>query len=126
MRKKRKKMINILLMVLYVFLTVSGLILFKLGANSAQIGVIAKGILSIQIGFISIIGIACYGCSFIIYLLLLSKNAFSFLIPVLTGIVYISVLTASVLILKEKVTLFSVIGSLLILFGLILMVIKVK
>jgi len=113
-------------MILYVFLTVSGLILFKLGANLSQIGVVAKGILSLQISFISIIGIVCYGCSFFIYLLLISKNALSFLMPVITGIVYISVLTASVLILKEKVTLFSVMGSLLILFGVILMVIKVK
>ena len=107
-------------------MTVSGLILFKLGANLSQIGVVAKGILSLQISFISIIGIVCYGCSFFIYLLLISKNALSFLMPVITGIVYISVLTASVLILKEKVTLFSVMGSLLILFGVILMVIKVK
>jgi len=113
-------------MALYVFLTVSGLILFKLGANSSQIKVIAKGILGLQISLTSIIGIACYGCSFIIYLLLVSKNALSFLVPVMTGIVYISVLIASVLILKERVTLFSVIGSLLILFGVILMVIKVK
>ena len=119
-------MINILLMVLYVFLSVSGLILLKLGANSSQIGVIAKGILSLQVSFNSIIGIACYGCSFIIYMLLLSKNALSFLMPIMTGIGYISVLTLSVLILKEKVTLFSVIGSLFILFGVILMTYKGK
>jgi len=113
-------------MVLYVFFTVSSLILFKLGANSSQIGVVAKGILSLQISFTSIIGICCYLISFIIYLFLVSKNTLSFLLPVMTGIVYVSVLTASVLILKEKVTLFSAMGSLLILFGVILMVIKVK
>jgi len=119
-------MVNILLMVLYVFLTVSGLILFKFGSNFSQIGVIAKGVLSLQISFISIIGIVCYLSSFIIYLILISKNALSFFMPVMTGIVYISVLAASVFILKEKITLFSIIGSLLILFGVLLMIYKGK
>jgi drug/metabolite transporter (DMT)-like permease len=113
-------------MFLYVILTVSGLILFKLGANSSQIEVIAKGILSIQISFTSLIGLFCYLGSFFIYLSLISKNNLSFLVPVMTGIVYMSVLTASVLILKEKLTLFSIVGSLLILFGVILMVLKGK
>jgi hypothetical protein len=119
-------MINILFMVLYVIFAVSGLVLFKLGANSSQIGIIAKGILSLQISFTSIIGIACYGFSFIIYLLLLSKNTLSFLMPVMTGVVYILILTASVIIFKERVTIFSVIGSLFILFGIILMTYKGK
>jgi small multidrug resistance pump len=119
-------MINILLMVLYVFLTVSGLILFKLGSNSTQMEIIAKGIMSLQISFTSIIGIFCYLSSFIVYLLLISRNTLSFIMPVMTGIVYISVLTASVIILKEKITLFSIIGSLLILVGVILMTYKGK
>jgi len=119
-------MINILLMALYVFLTVSGLILFKLGSNFSQIDIITKGVLSLQISFTSIIGICCYFCSFIIYLILLSKNALSFFMPVMTGIVYISVLTASVIILKEKVTLISLAGSLFILVGLILIIFKGK
>jgi small multidrug resistance pump len=119
-------MINILLMIIYLILSVSGLILFKLGANSSQISIIAKGILSLQISFTSLIGLCCYLFSFFIYLFLISKNTLSFLVPVMTGIVYILVLTASVLILKEKLTLFSVMGSLFILLGIILMVIKVK
>jgi len=113
-------------MVLYVILTVSGLILFKLGSNHLQIGIIAKGILNLQISFASLIGLFCYLCSFLIYLFLISKNTLGFLIPVMTGIVYVSVLTASVFILKEKMTLFSIVGSALILFGVILMVIKGK
>jgi len=117
-------MLNVILMVIYVFLTVSGLILFKLGANSTQIGIIAKGILNIQLSYISLIGICCYLGSFIVYLFLISKNALSFLMPVMTGIVYVLVLTASVLILKEKITLFSIVGSLLILLGLLMVAIK--
>jgi small multidrug resistance pump len=113
-------------MIIYLILSVSGLILFKLGANSSQISIIAKGILSLQISFTSLIGLCCYLFSFFIYLFLISKNTLSFLVPVMTGIVYILVLTASVLILKEKLTLFSVMGSLFILLGIILMVIKVK
>jgi drug/metabolite transporter (DMT)-like permease len=111
-------------MVIYVFLSVSGLVLFKLGANSLQIGIITKGILSLQLSFTSLIGICCYLGSFIIYLFLISKNTLSFFMPVMTGIVYISVLTASVFILKEKITPISLVGSLFILIGVILMVFK--
>jgi drug/metabolite transporter (DMT)-like permease len=113
-------------MVIYVFLSVSGLVLFKLGANYSQIGIITKGILSLQISFISLLGMCCYLSSFIIYLFLISKNTISFFMPIMTGIVYISVLTASVLILKEKVTLISLVGSLLILIGVMLMAFKGK
>jgi len=119
-------MINILFMVLYVFLTVSGLILFKLGSNVSQIGVIAKGVLNIQISFTSIIGAFCYLCSFIIYLLLISKNAISFLMPIMTGVVYVLIIIASIFILKEKVTLISLVGSILILTGVILIIFKGK
>jgi len=119
-------MINILLMALYVFFTVSGLILFKLGANFSKVEIVTNGILNLQISFTSIIGICCYGCSFIVYLLLLSKNTVSFLFPVVIGIVYICVLTGSILILKEKVTLISLVGSLFILIGLMLIIFKGK
>jgi drug/metabolite transporter (DMT)-like permease len=113
-------------MVIYVIFSVSGLILFKLGANSSQIGIIAKGILNLQISFTSLIGICCYLGSFIIYLLLISRNTITFFIPVITGIVYILILTASVLILKEKITLISLAGSLLILIGVVLVAFNEK
>jgi len=119
-------MINILLMIFYVFLSVSGLILYKLGSNSSQIEVIAKEILSLKISFISIIGIFCYISSFIFFLILLSRNALSFLLPVITAIIYILVLIASVIILKEKVTLISLLGSLLIIIGVMLILFKEK
>jgi len=119
-------MINILFMILYVILTVSGLILFKHGSIYTNIGIITNGILNLQLSFSSIIGILCYLSSFFVYLLLISKNTITFLMPVMTGIVYISVLTASVLILKEKITLISVLGSFFILFGIMLMIFKGK
>ena len=119
-------MINIIFIVLYVIMTVSGLILFKLGSNSSQIEIISKGILNIQISFISFIGIFCYLCSFIIYLILISKNTLSFFIPFMTGIVYVSVLITSVIIFKEKITFFSIIGSIFILLGVIMIVYKGK
>jgi len=113
-------------MILYILLSVSGLILFKLGIKHTQIGIIEKEIINLQISFTSLLGIFCYLSSFLIYLFLLSRNAISFLLPVMTGIIYVSVLTASILILKEKVTLMSIIGSLFILIGLILIIFKDK
>jgi drug/metabolite transporter (DMT)-like permease len=119
-------LINILLTALYIFLTIAGLTLFKLGTNSSHIGILEKGILSVQLSFTSLIGLFCYLISFFIYMFLISKNTFSFFVPVSIGIVYILLLTVSVFILKEKVTLISLVGSLFILIGVILIVIKRK
>ena len=115
-------MINILLMAIYVTLTVSGLILIRLGADLAQFEIISKGVLGFKISLFSLIGVGCYLGSFLIYLILVSKNTLSFLVPLMTGIVYTSVLMASVFILKEKITLFSVIGCFLILSGVLLVI----
>jgi drug/metabolite transporter (DMT)-like permease len=109
-------------MFIYVLLTVSGLILFKLGTGSSQITIITKGVIGLQVSFVTLAGMLCYICSFFIYLFLVSKNTLSFLFPLMTGIVYVSVLTSSVLILKEKITPISLTGGAIILIGVILVI----
>ena len=119
-------MINILFMVFYVIFNVFGIILFKINADSFKILMINKGTLGLHISFTSLIGMFCYICSFFIYLFLISKNSLSFIVPIMTGIVYVSVLTASMFILKEKITIISLIGSIIILLGVMLVAFQGK
>jgi small multidrug resistance pump len=109
---------------IYLLLTVSGLVLFKLGANSGIAANINNGFFYLKINVISIIGILCYGCSFIVYLTLVSKMNLSYIFPVATGIIYILIFVASVYIFKESISIFKIIGSGLILCGVVLMNLK--
>lgn len=57
---------------------------------------------------------------------LVSKNNLSYLLPVVTGAVYLLTMLSSVLIFKESIYYVQLIGSALILLGLVLMNIKPK
>ena len=57
---------------------------------------------------------------------LVSKNNLSYLLPVVTGAVYLLTMFSSVLIFKESIYYVQLIGSALILLGLVLMNIKPK
>ena len=108
----------------YLILTVSGLVLFKAGSNQGIAANINNGFFCLRINWMSIIGILCYGCSFLLYLALISKMNLGYIYPVTTGIVYILVLAASIFIFKEPVGAFKIIGCGLILAGVVLMNIK--
>lgn len=113
-----------ILICIYLLLTVSGLVLFKVGANQGISASIHSGFFALKISGVSILGILCYGCSFLLYLALVSKMDLGYIYPVTTGIVYILVLAASVFIFKEAVSTFKIIGCGFIFIGVILMNIK--
>lgn len=102
---------------IYMALSASGLILFKLGASNKVILSISQGIFNFKIGYLSIFGILCYGCSFIIYLGLVSKYNLSYLVPVTSGIIQILILLASYYIFDEVVTVPNVIGVIFVVIG---------
>ena len=112
---------SILLVVLYCVLTVAGLILYKVGANHEFVFMIKNNIFQIKMSLISLIGLCCYVCSFLIYILLIPRFNLSYILPVTAAITYISIFILSVLLLKEQVTLNSIIGTVFILIGILLM-----
>lgn len=109
-----------LITAIYLLLTSSGLVLFKLGANDCTTFSLAKGIVNFKISLLSIAGIICYGISFILYLGLVSKLNLSYIVPVTTGIMQILILLASIYIFKETVTLTNIIGVIVVLVGIAL------
>lgn len=112
---------QILLVIIYLILTVSGLILYKLGANQEFIFTFSSGLLNIKLSVISLIGLVCYMGSFLIYMLILPKFNLSYIMPVMSAVSYIGIFVLSILILKEKVTTAGIIGSIIILIGMLIM-----
>lgn len=115
-----------IIIAIYVLFSVSGVILFKLGSTDILALDISRTNFSLKISWLSVVGLVCYIISFLIYMGLVSKNNLSYLIPVVTGAVYLLTMLSSVLIFKENIQFFQLVGSLLILTGLVLMNVKLK
>lgn len=116
-------MINIVLFILYVVLSSSGLILFKLGTINPNINLNIFNF-SIAISIKSIIGILCYGISFILWMIIVSKINLTLAMPLSVAIVNTLVVLGSCMFLKEKITLIQGIGIFIIIFGVSLISIK--
>lgn len=111
---------KIILVIIYLMLTVSGLILMKLGGNSGEVA-IKEGVFNFNISLISALGFVCYICSFLLFTKIVLMFDLSYIMPLTTGIVQILTLVASYLVFKENLTLQSVMGASIVIIGIILM-----
>lgn len=115
---------NTILIGIYIILTISGVVLFKLGTQKDFLVSVSTGVFSLKISLLSIVGLVCYLCSFLMYMFLISKFDMSYIIPVTTGIVQVATFVLAILIFKESVTVSKVFATVLILIGVIIMNIK--
>ena len=122
--KEGYRMINIILIAVYIILTIGGVVLFKLGTQKDFLVSIATGIFTLKISLISIIGLVSYICSFFMYMFLISKFDLTYIVPVTTGIVQVATFVLAIIIFKESVTVSKVVATGLILIGVILLNIK--
>lgn len=113
-------MINILYIVLYVIFAVSGSTLIKFGSSEAVKSFFVVPIVNMNVSFISFIGFIAYGLSFIFYTILLSKFDLSFISPLTVGIVYVLLMLTAFIFFKEDLTLVKLLGSSLILIGVLM------
>lgn len=104
--------------IVYVILSVAGLVLFKSGTETAstfsELCRNAK----------AIIGVLCYVVNFPLYLYLVSKYELGYMHLVLRGLPCILIFLFSVWLFHEKVTVFKVIGAVMICVGVVLMSVK--
>lgn len=112
-----------LLIVLYLFFTVSGLVLLKIGGQSFNFLIQGSEIhmvmpWKLMLGFIS------YVFSFLIWTVILQKFNLTYMYPILVGLAYVLVLFAGYFILQEKLTIYNTIGSIVILVGIVIMNLK--
>lgn len=124
MANKENLMINYILIAVYLIFSLAGVFLFKIGCQKEFLVSVSTGIFSLNISLISIIGLLCYVCSFLMYMFLISKFDMTYIVPVTTGITYILTFILAVLIFKEAITVNKVIGSVLILMGVLVINMK--
>lgn len=109
-------MVSVILFILYVVLSSSGLILFKLGTLNPNINLNIFG-LNLIFSIKSIVGVFCYGCSFLLWLVIVSRMNLTIAMPLSVAIVNTMVLIGSYLFLNEKISLIQGIGIFIIIIG---------
>ena len=124
MEIRRKDIMRILMIILYLIFTVSGLILMKKGGNAGKITLTA-GEFGFTISWISALGFICYIISFLLFtrIIMMFENV-SYISPICNGIAQVMILVASWLILKERLTGLSIGGAALVIIGVVIMNIK--
>lgn len=115
------KIISILL---YLILSVGGLILVKLGSGNINLA-INDGTFNFSMGIKAMLGFIAYIGSFIIYTFYIIRTFdLSYIFPILTGITQVLVILAGILIFKEKLSIYGIGGIALIIIGVVLLNIK--
>lgn len=110
----------IIMFTCYVLLASSGLILFKLGSTNNNLTLNIFG-LSINYSIKMILGLMCYGFSFILWMLIVSKMNLTIAMPLSVAIVNTLVVVGSCLVLKEKITLMQGVGIFIVILGVCIM-----
>lgn len=121
--RMNKKMSNFVLLFFYLIFSVSGIILVKIGGSNFSLN-ISKLDLKIQIEWLSLLGMACYIFSFLLWMIIIPRYNLSFIVPISVGLVQLLVLFAAIFLLKEKVNFLNILGVLTIILGIVLMNIK--
>lgn len=120
MEKRRKRMVQVIMILIYISLTISGLVLMKLGGNPGSISM-TDGNINLGISPISLIGFICYIGSFFLFTRMVVMFDLSYIMPLTTGIVQVLSLICSKFIFKEEFTTTGIIGAAIIIIGVILL-----
>ena len=110
----------VIMFICYVLLASSGLILFKLGSANSNLTLSLFGF-KINYSIKMILGLLCYGCSFILWMLIVSRSYLTIAMPLSVALVNTLVVVESCLILKEKITLTQGIGIFVVILGVCIM-----
>ena len=114
---------KIVLVIVYLILTMSGLIFMKLGGNTGSFSM-NSGNVNFAISPVSLLGFVCYIGSFLLFTKMVIMFDLSYITPICTGIVQILTLIFSKIVFKENISIQGIIGASLIIIGLIIMNLK--
>lgn len=118
--KRRRTAMQFVLICIYIILTLSGLTLMKLGGNAGTIAV-ENGNMNFGISLISLAGLVCYLCSFLLFTRIVVMFDLSYIMPLTTGIVQVLTLVVAKIVFKENFTWQSIIGASLVIIGVLIM-----
>ena len=119
-KKRSNVKMQFIIIGIYLLLTMSGLVLMKLGGNTGKIA-FNNGDVNFEINMISLLGFICYIGSFLVYTRMIVMFDLSFITPICTGIVQILTLIASKIIFKENMSIQGIIGASIIIIGVLIM-----
>ena len=118
--RRGNKMKLIIMFVCYVLLASSGLVLFKMGSINTNLTLNLLGV-TINYSLKMILGLLCYGFSFILWMLIVSKMNLTIAMPLSVAIVNTLIVVESCLVLKEKISITQGIGIFVIIIGVCVM-----
>lgn len=119
-KKEMKHKMSWIWPVLYVICTVLGLILYKYGTTKEFGFLFENGNLSIKMNVISIIGLAMYLLSFMLYILILPKYDVTYILPIVSTATGILIFVSSIVFLGEPSNLMKWIGYVIMTVGVII------
>lgn len=111
---------NIIFVALYLFCSVGGLTLVKVGSGDNGLS-LNPSFFSLQMSYFTVIGLILYILSFLMWIVIIGRFNLSYIQPLTTGLSYILIIAASIFVLKEAITPFQWGGLAFILVGVILM-----
>ena len=115
---------QLITIIIYAVISVTGLTLVKLGSSNPLSFSLEHTGFSFGVGWLTLLGLVLYIISFLIYMTLIAKNSLTYVTPVASAIVYILTMVVSLVVLKEQVTPMQWVGWCLILVGAVLMNLK--
>lgn len=115
---------NAILMIIYIIAAVAGSTLIKYGSEINAKSLFVIPVVNMSISLITLLGIAAYGLSFLLYIVLLTRFELSFISPLLIAFVYVLLMITAFVIFKEAFTTLKILGCSLILIGIILIMLK--
>lgn len=113
----------IILFFTYLFCTVGGLTLVKIGANNNTFA-LNSNFFNLSLSYSTLIGLCLYIISFIMWIVIVQKFNLSYIQPIAMGLSQVLIVAASIFILGEKIGTFQWLGIACILGGVILMNIR--
>ena len=115
---------EIISIIIYLVLSVGGLVLVKSGASNVNIA-IQQGVFNFSMGLKAMLGFIAYIGSFLIYTFyIIRKFDLSYIFPIITGITQVLVILAGLFIFKEHISTYGYVGIALIILGIVLLNIK--
>lgn len=113
------------LIILYIILSITGLVLMKLGGNTGSLE-FANSSFIFSMSFISLLGFISYILSFFLFTNIVVKFNLSYIMPITSGLVQVITLISGFVIFNEEITIKGIIGAIVVIAGIIIMNIKGK
>jgi multidrug transporter EmrE-like cation transporter len=107
-----------------VFATSFALIFLKLGSSAGAPFTYANGRPHLNLGWYNSAGLVLYVVSFLVYTFLIAKYDLGYILPLVTGFVYVAIFVASYFIFHENFTATKIVGIAMILAGLVFLNLK--